>query len=602
MLRFTSTNCRGIRNDSVTRERETPVDGSFAVRPGAQPVEATSSLVQRFKQFARRGSGGSDHPRRTADERLPLPDAPPIDIAPDDPIIAYFQRASGAVDIDQISIDSPAIEHLRAAGVKLVVPLVSQGELIGMLNLGARLSEQEYSADDRRLLDSLASHAAPAVRVAQLVRQQQAEARERESIAQELRIAHLIQQTLLPKQLPDLPGWHISAYYQPARAVGGDFYDFIELPDGKIGLVVGDASSKGVPAALVMATTRTMLRASAQRLVEPGIVLERTNEVLCADIPRNMFVTCLYAVLDPTSGHIQYANAGHNLPYLRTASGVVEMRATGWPLGLMPGMTYEEKQIIVSPGDNVLLYSDGLVEAHDPQGDMFGSNRLTALMHDVASASTLIDRMLTHLTLFTGPDHEQEDDITLVALERSAAVWQHAPDTLGAGGEDADTMTPTSSRSPSGGDHRLLLEFSLPSVTGNERIAMERVAAAVGDLGIPSATVERIKTAVAETTMNAIEHGNDNREELPVSIRVVLSAGDLVICIVDQGGNEPIPEPTTPDLEAKLAGLQSPRGWGLFLIKSMVDEMRVAGDATHHAVELIFRLNENEGSGASVSG
>src|SRR6187551_4040513 len=130
------------------------------------------------------------------------PEQAPVEIGPNDPLLAYFQSASEAVDIDALELDSPALRELRAAGVKLAIPLVSQGELIGVLNLGPRLSEQEYSSDDRKLLDNLAAQAAPAVRVAQLVRQQQAEARERESIAQELRIAHLIQQTLLPKQLP----------------------------------------------------------------------------------------------------------------------------------------------------------------------------------------------------------------------------------------------------------------------------------------------------------------------------------------------------------------------------------------------------------------
>src|SRR5213078_3913657 len=176
--------------------------------------------------------------------------------------------------------------------------------------------DQDYSTDDRKLLNSLAAQAAPALQVAQLVRRQEAEARSRERIDQELRVATLIQQNFLPKQLPDLPGWHVSAYYRPAREVGGDFYDFVELPEGQIGLVIGDVTDKGVPAAMVMAATRSVLRASAQRLVSPGEVLERVNELLCPDIPEKMFVTCLYAVLDRSSGQLVYANAGHNVPYV----------------------------------------------------------------------------------------------------------------------------------------------------------------------------------------------------------------------------------------------------------------------------------------------
>src|SRR5918999_2768547 len=170
--------------------------------------------------------------------------APELQIAPNDPIVAYFASASGVVEIDKLDLDSPALKAMKAAQIKVVVPLVSQGELIGLLNLGARLSQQEYSADDRKLLNDLATQTAPAVQVAQLVRQQQQQAQERERIEQELRVARLIQQTLLPKEVPDLEGYKLAAYYQPAREVGGDFYDFLKLDDEHLGLVVGDVTDK----------------------------------------------------------------------------------------------------------------------------------------------------------------------------------------------------------------------------------------------------------------------------------------------------------------------------------------------------------------------
>jgi serine phosphatase RsbU (regulator of sigma subunit) len=304
----------------------------------------------------------------------------------------------------------------------VVVPLVSQGELIGLLNLGPRLSQQEYSADDRKLLNDLATQTAPAVQVAQLVRQQQQQAQERERIEQELRVARLIQQTLLPKHVPDRPGYEVAAYYQPAREVGGDFYDFLDLDDGRLGLVVGDVTDKGVPAALVMATTRTMLRASAQRYDSPGAVLKRVNDVIVTDIPPNMFITCLYAILDTETGRLQFANAGHDLPYRRSSSagGAEELRATGMPLGLLPGMDYEEKEIVLERGDSVLFYSDGLVEAHDPQREMFGFPRLQGLVGAHRSGGQeMVNFLLSELSRFTGGDWEQEDDITLVTLERS---------------------------------------------------------------------------------------------------------------------------------------------------------------------------------------
>ena len=349
----------------------------------------------------------------------PAPAIKTVEIAPNDPILPFFQNAAGAVEIGKLGLDSPTVTALRESGVQVSVPLVSQGELMGMLNLGPRLSGQEYSTDDKRLLDDLATQAAPAVRVAQLARQQQGEARERERMEQELRVASVIQQTLLPRKTPELEGWDMRAFYKPAREVGGGFYDFFDLPDGRLGLVVGDVTDKGVPAALVMATTRAVLRSAAERLIWPGDVLQRTNELLHPDIPPKMFVTCLYAILDPTNGQLHYANAGHDVPYRRCSDRVDELRATGMPLGLMPGMNYEQKEVQLMPGESVLLYSDGLVEAHNPEREMFGFPRLKNLMAGHAGGAPLIDYLLDHLSGFTGAGWEQEDDVTLVMLQRT---------------------------------------------------------------------------------------------------------------------------------------------------------------------------------------
>jgi PAS domain S-box-containing protein len=248
---------------------------------------------------------------------------------------------------------------------------------------------------------------------------QQQEAQERERIEQELQVARLIQQTLLPKSLPGLAGYDMAAYYQPAREVGGDFYDFLELEDGRLGLIVGDVSGKGVPAALVMAITRTMLHA-AYRLGSPapGEILHQVNNILHPDIPPNMFVTYLVALLDSRVGRLQYANAGHDLPYLRHAEGVSELRATGMPLGLMPNMSYEQKEIALKPGESILLYSDGLVEAHDPRREMFGFPRMQGLVGAHPGGASLIDFLLGELEQFTGEEWEQEDDIALLTLQR----------------------------------------------------------------------------------------------------------------------------------------------------------------------------------------
>jgi serine phosphatase RsbU (regulator of sigma subunit)/predicted ester cyclase len=246
------------------------------------------------------------------------------------------------------------------------------------------------------------------------------EIRERERVAQELRVARSIQQAALPKEVPTLEGWQISPYYQPAREVGGDFYDFLELEDGRLGLVVGDATGKGVPAALVMASARSMLRAVAPASDFPGDVLRRVNDPLVSDIPQNMFVTCFYAILDPKNGSLSYANAGHDLPYVCRGNEAEELRARGMPLGLMAVSSYEEKEIVLDAGEAALFYSDGLVEAHNPKGEMFSFPRLRALISEHAEQGPLGDFLLEELYSFVGEGWEQEDDITLLTLRRSA--------------------------------------------------------------------------------------------------------------------------------------------------------------------------------------
>ena len=247
------------------------------------------------------------------------------------------------------------------------------------------------------------------------------EIRTRERLEQDLRVARSIQQASLPKEVPTLEGWQIAPYYRSAREVGGDFYDFHPLSEGRLGLAVGDATGKGVPAALVMSTTCGMLRLAAQSHTSPAEMLQRVNEALFPYIPPNMFVTCFYAILDPQSASLTYANAGHDLPYLHRDGDCEELRARGMPLGLMPGMGYEEKETILEAGESALFYSDGLVEAHDPKGEMFGFPRLQALVAKHGEVGALGDLLMEELYTFVGEGWEQEDDITLLTLQRSAA-------------------------------------------------------------------------------------------------------------------------------------------------------------------------------------
>jgi anti-sigma regulatory factor (Ser/Thr protein kinase) len=288
-----------------------------------------------------------------------------------------------------------------------------------------------------------------------------------------------------------------------------------------------------------------------------------------------MFVTCLYGVLDPVTGNFRFANAGHDLPYVKTSTGSLELRARGMPLGLMTGMSYEETEAVLAPGESLLLTSDGVVEAHDPLGNMFGFPRLKEAVAQYPGGHELIDHVLTDLKSHTGPDAEQEDDITMVTLSRSAAS---VPD----GRTNGSATEPT----------RQLVEFEVPSAEGNERIALERVSAIVAQLGLPEDRLKKLETAVGEATMNAMEHGNHYRADQPVTVRVLTETDRVKVQIVDLGGSREHHEAEVPDIEAKLEGLQRPRGWGLFLIKNMVDEANESSDGAHHVLELVMSTDD----------
>jgi PAS domain S-box-containing protein len=333
-------------------------------------------------------------------------------------VLQYTRQLSSNNRVDTVTRRSRKDGTL--VDVELLAVPVSVGEdQVGTYAMYHDISELKRAEEEVRQLNKDLERRV-AERTEQLksaMAKQQEVAQQRERIEQELRVARLIQHTLLPKSLPELEGHQMAVYYQPAREVGGDFYDFLRLPDGRLGLIVGDVSGKGVPAAIVMAITRTMLRA-AYHLGSPGEILKQVNDNLFPDIPPNMFVTCLAAILDSRTGRLQYANAGHDLPYVRHSAGVSELRATGMPLGLMPDMSYEEKEITLQPGESILLYSDGLVEAHSPQREMFGFPRMQRYVGAHPEGAALIDSLLAELEQFTGEEWEQEDDITLLTLQR----------------------------------------------------------------------------------------------------------------------------------------------------------------------------------------
>ena len=224
-----------------------------------------------------------------------------------------------AVDLSSVP-PSPGLVPFRSNGSAVLVPLVAGGSLTGVLDLGKRSSDSRYSALDLDLLDRLAQAAGPALQLTYEVRTREREARNREREVHELELARKIQQGLLPHEPPNIEGWAFDSVYRPAREVGGDFFDWIPLPDGRLAVVIGDVSDKGIPAALVMATCMTLLRVAAGSGMPPGRVLADVNNRLEPDIPDGMFVTCLLTVIDPVLGTLVAANAGHNLPYRQLAA------------------------------------------------------------------------------------------------------------------------------------------------------------------------------------------------------------------------------------------------------------------------------------------
>ncbi|SFI59436.1 MULTISPECIES: ATP-binding SpoIIE family protein phosphatase [Microbacterium] len=547
--------------DTLETKAQTPAD-----LPSPAERDAQSGAERRHGRAARRAAAKSA--RRT--DQSPAPSRArriDIEIEPGDPLLVYLQSASGPVEIGALPDYSPAVAKMIAQEVQLVVPLVTSGELVGILALGQRLSERTYSRNDRRLLDSLARYAAPALRLGQLMRVQERQARERERIEQELHVAQLIQQQFLPAELPELGGWNVAAFYRPARTVGGDFYDLIELPDGRIMVVAGDVTDKGVPAALVMASTHALLRSTAAMVTSPGEVLRRVNELLIPQIPTHMFVTCLVLVLDLETGRTHFANAGHNLPYVRRGDEVVQLHARGMPLGLMSGSVYEEHETVIGPGEIVLLYSDGITEQHRADGEMFGFGRTAALVSGAETGQQLVDDAVQSLNTFSF-GVEQEDDITLVTLQR------------GRRGGAAETVS-----------------FSVASEAGNERGAMDRVAS-IASTALAGARLDALKTAVSETVMNAIEHGNRGDAALNVLIAVRRTSEYVTVEVADYGRGLR-QDAETPDLDLKLAGLQRPRGWGLFLVRELVDRVEEFRDGDRHVVRLVMRVDGTDAAGTA---
>jgi serine phosphatase RsbU (regulator of sigma subunit) len=235
----------------------------------------------------------------------------------------------------------------------------------------------------------------------------------------ELEVARSLQLAILPSTFPARPGCQGAARMIPATTMGGDFYDYIELPDGQIGMVIADVSGHGVPAAFFMAVARTNLRELAVRHTDPGECLAQTNDALCAQNPLDLFVTVFYCMLDPKTGVLRYANGGHNPPYVHHAAGPIESLngSGGLVLGAMPGVSFPTHTVQLLRGDQLVLYTDGVTEAFNPAEELYGAQRLVdeVRVHDSGTPAALVERICQSVTNFAGTA-PQSDDITLTVL------------------------------------------------------------------------------------------------------------------------------------------------------------------------------------------
>jgi len=348
----------------------------------------------------------------------------------EDSLVRKLRAGEAFVVLEDLEEPCPAAE-LMDEGTALALPLLAKGEILGIMiveyagPLGDRFT-QRFTQRWMGFLSGIAGQAAMAIENDRLLR----ESAEQERMKQELQVARQIQVSFLPECCPNLPGWELAAIWRSARQVGGDFYDFIPIFDASepeatspvaLGLVIADVADKGVPAALFMALSRTLMRTVAIDGRSPAAAVARTNELILSDAHTDLFVTLFYAVLEPDSGRLTFVNAGHMPPvWVRAADGTTrELHTPGMALGVLELAEFQQDVVHLAPGDAVVLYTDGITEAANASRELFGRPRLAELVsaHRHASAQELAQAIDLAVAEFVG-DAPQSDDFTLLVARR----------------------------------------------------------------------------------------------------------------------------------------------------------------------------------------
>lgn len=347
----------------------------------------------------------------------------------DDPVVVALRAGEAVVSLQEFASSSPLAAAFGCEAV-LALPLKTKGELLGLMAVDYAGATAHFTQRWLSILSGIAGQAALAVENHRLLE----ESAEQDRIRQELEVARRIQTSFLPDCCPPVPGWELAAVWRSARQVGGDFYDFIPLPANgprdeagiqRLGLVVADVADKGVPAALFMALSRTLVRTVAIDGRPPALALGRANDLIVADARTDLFVTLFYAILDSASSEVAYATAGH-VPALlvRGASGQVEqLRAPGMAMGVLPDVVFEERRVQVEPGDLLVFYTDGVTDAMDDGHRPFGRDRLAEIVraHRHRPAVDVAAAIEEAVDSFAGAA-AQYDDLTLLIARRQPAT------------------------------------------------------------------------------------------------------------------------------------------------------------------------------------
>ncbi len=325
------------------------------------------------------------------------------------------RTAIAVPDLRQSDLVPSTLAALLATKALIAMPLVASDAVVGAMLVDEVEAHQVYSRHLLDILSGIANQAAVAIERGRL---QQAEI-EQQRLVTELAVAHDIQRGFLPDSLPRVSGYEVAALWEPAREIGGDFYDFVALPQGRWGLVIADVADKGVPAALYMALSRTAMRMVAGRHPSPATVLQQVNTAILDTTYSDMFVTIYYAVLDPATHQVTYASAGHGLALHASDEGVQFLRGRGSALGILPTIRVDEGVTSLAPGDYLVLYTDGVTDAINAQIEDFGEERLIATVRSLqgASSQAMVDGI--HAAVYAWEEGAAAfDDFTLVVARR----------------------------------------------------------------------------------------------------------------------------------------------------------------------------------------